>query len=561
MQMKSLIQLGASPFRRHLLFFAATIATFLLIGYNFGVFDEGMHIPFLKFMADPSLYHGDAMMGLQSIYYSYFWYAFTSIWRSGWLEPVLFIVHFATIYLSFWAIWELCETLFHNSLTSLLSMLIFIFPHFSFTGFPIFEFAPLSRTFVLPFLLIAVNQFFKGRIPLAFFISGLMYNLHVVSVNFILAMFGLACLLEFRRIGLKKILLGAVLFILAALPVLIWKAKGSPVDLSLRPEWVDFLNLTLFRHIFAMIGTYPGTWLVTFGGFSAIALFFVALHAEDVSGTTLTARNFMLAGIIVVLVNMLTVNFLPVTLIIQSQITRIGLWILILSYLYFANYLVRLYETRRLPQGAFYTLLLICVLSPTPILVLFVWLVLHFTRHEKVVTWLAFLSAAGVLVVYFFVWSLGFWNPGIYIYGQVTPWVQVQDWARGNTPKDARFVTPPEKWGVQESDWRVHSERASVATLSELLVAAFQPGYEIEWKSRFELVAPGALAHFNGDYFSNVSATKQAYYSLTSTDLLAVACRLNAQYIVSEKPHLLPLALVYQNAEFVVYDVHEVLCK
>jgi len=269
----------------------------------------------------------------------------------------------------------------------------------------------------------------------------------------------------------------------------------------------------------------------------------------------------MFAGIIVVLVNMLTVNFLPVTLIIQSQITRIGLWILILSYLYFADYLVRLYEARSLSPHAFYILLLTCVLSPTPILVLFVWLVLHFTRHEKVVTWLALLSAAGVLVVYFFVWSLGFWNPGIYIYGQVTPWVQVQDWARVNTARDARFITPPEKWGVQESDWRVHSERASVVTLSELLVAAFQPGYEIEWKSRFELVAPGALAHFNGDYFSNVIATKQAYYSLTSADLLKAACRLNAQYIVSEKPHLLPLTLAYQNTEFVVYDLREVLCK
>ena len=544
-----------------MLFLAATVATFLFIGYHFGVFDEGMHIPFLKFMANPSLYPGDAMLSLYNVYYSYFWYAFIPFLRLGWLEPALFIVHFASIYLSFWALWELTDTLFHNPLTSLLSMLAFIVPHFSFTGFPIFEFAPLSRTFVLPFLLIAVNQFFKGRIPLAFFIAGLMYNIHVVSVNFILAMFGLACLLEFRRIGIRRIVLGAALFILAALPVLLWKSKGSPLDLTLRPEWVAFLNLTLFRHIFAMLGTYPGTWLVTLGGLSSIALFFIALRAEPASETRLTARNFILAGILVVLVNVITVNFLPVTIIIQNQITRIGLWIMILAYLYFASYLVRLYEAHSLSPRAFAILLATFVLSPSPVLVLLVWWGVRSPRKAAVINTLGALAALAILTVYVVVWNLGFWNPGIYLYGQNTPWVQVQDWARAHTPKEARFITPPEKWGVQESDWRVHSERPSAATLSELLVAAFQPGYEIEWKTRFELVAPGALAHFNGDYFSNVAFTRDAYYSLSVNDLLKVACRLNAQYIVSEKPHLHDLPLVYENDGFVVYDVRGMGCK
>lgn len=481
--------------------------------------------------------------------------------RIGWLEPALFIVHFASIYLSFWAIWELSETLFHNRLTSLLCMLAFIVPHFSFTGFPIFEFAPLSRTVVLPFLLIAVNQFFRGRIPLAFFIAGLMFNIHVVSVNFILAMFGLDCLLEFRRIGVRKIALGIVLFILAALPVLVWKSTGSPLDLSLRPAWVDFLNLTLFRHIFAMLGNNPGTWVVTFGGFSSMVLFFIALRAEPSNATKPTARNFMLAGMIVVLANIITVNFLPVTIIIQSQITRIGLWIMILAYLYFSSYLVRLYEARNLSPRAFYILLAAFVFCPTPILVLFLWWAVRTWRKVSVLNTLAALTVITIVAAYVIVWELGFWNPGIYPYGQNTAWVQVQDWAQVNTPKDARFITPPEKWAVQESDWRVHSERSSAATLSELAVAAFQPGYEMAWKPRFELVAPGALAHFNGDYFSNIAFTKQAYASLSTADLLKAACSLKAQYIVREKPFVHALPKAYENDGFVVYDVQGISCK
>ena len=185
-----------------------------------------------------------------------------------------------------------------------------------------------------------------------------MYNIHVVSVNFILAMFGLACVLEFSRIGFRKILPGIAIFILAALPVLLWKASGDPVDLSLRPDWVVFLNLTLFRHIFAMWGTYPGTWAIVFGGLSAIALFFIAFtgrtftasHDGEENKIFLRARIFIWAGIIVVAVNVITVNWLQITIIIQSQIARMGLWILILAYVFFADFLAKLILKRSIPQ-------------------------------------------------------------------------------------------------------------------------------------------------------------------------------------------------------------------
>jgi hypothetical protein len=558
------LQLGASALKRHLLFLVATVCTVLFVGYQFGTFDEAMHIPFLKDMANPALYPGDKMLALHNIYYSYFWLFFIPFLRLGWLELVLFAVHIVSIYLSFWAIWELSETLFHNHLTSLIGVIAFIVPHFSFVGFPVFEFAPLSRTVVLPFLLVAMNQFIKGRVILAFFIAGLMYNIHVVSVNFILAMFGLACLLEFSRIGLRKILPGIAVFIMAALPVLLWKVGGDPVDLSLRPTWVAFLNLTLFRHIFAMVGTYPGTWGIILSGLSALALFFIGsgtVPKADLPQSAITLRNFIYAGIIVLAVNVITVNWLPVTIIIQSQIARIGLWTLILSYLCFANFLARLYKEKTLLLSAFWLLVITFIVSPTPILPLLIWLLVRNVKNEKVIKTAAVATALTFLASCVLFLALGFWHPGIYIYGENSPWVDVQDWARENTPISARFITPPEKWGVQESDWRVHSERASAVTLSELLVAAFQPGYEIEWAPRFELLAPGALQRFNGDYFWNVKVTRQAYTSLSTEQLISASCQFDTQYIVREKPSQHPLPLAYENSAFVVYDVSQRDCK
>lgn len=550
-------KLQHSRLARHLLFLFATVATLLFIGYNFGTFDEAMHIPFLKSDAYPEMYDGDAMIGLHSIYYSYFWHFFVPVLRAGWLEPALFVLHLATIYLSFWAFWELSQTLFKNTLASLLAVLGFIVPHFGFSGFPVFEFAPLSRTFVLPFLLIAINQFLKGRVPLAFLMVGLMYNIHVVSVNFVLAMFGLACLLEFKRIGIKNLALSAALFLASAAPVLLWKMGGDPVDFSLRPEWVDFLNQTLFFHLFAMFSpTYPGTWPIVLGGVSTLFLFFAVLPYADLPQPMLTSRNFVYAGIIVVLVHVLAVYALPVTILIQSQIVRIGLWILIFAYLFFANFLAKIYQNKQYERPVFLFLAGTFLFSPTPLLLLAAWAAVKWLRRPLALKLAMAVMPVLVVASCFTVWYLGFWNPGgLYLYGQPTPWVDVQRYARENTPADARFITPPEKWGPQESDWRVHSERASVGTLSEILVAAFQPGYESEWKTRFELVAPGALEKFDGDYFDNVRLTREAYYSLSTQDLLHVACELNAHYAVIEKPNEHPLPVAYENSQFWVYSV------
>lgn len=554
-------QLRLSKRKRHLLYLFLTTCTILLIGYQFGTFDEAMHIPFLKDLANPALYPGDKMMDLHSIYYSYFWYFFIPFYNIGLLEPALFIVHLFTIYLSFWAIWDLSDTIFHDPLTSLISTIAIVMPHFSFVGFPIFEFAPLSRTFVLPFLLIAMNQFLKGRIILAFFIAGLMYNLHVVSVNFILVMFGLACLLEFNRIGVKKIILSGIVFLAAALPVLAWKAGQDPIDFSLRPEWVAFLNLTLFRHIFAMVGTYPATWLIVLSGLCALGLFFIADKVTAPVSTSRTIRIFIWAGIIVMSVNVITVNWLPVTIIIQSQIARVGLWTLILAYIYFANLLSKLYKENNIPRNSYWFLFSTYILSPLPIIPFCIWFFTKYIQNNKIIKTIQLITVAAIAVCIVTFLYLGFWHPGIYIYGENTPWIDVQRWARGNTTIDSKFITPPEKWGVQEPDWRVHSERGSAGTLSELLVAAFQPGYEIEWKQRFNLLAPGALEKFNGDYFWNVDSTRKAYQSLTEQQLKYAACELKSQYIVHEKPVNMKMPVAYENSSFIVYNVKDIPCN
>jgi hypothetical protein len=253
-------------------------------------------------------------------------------------------------------------------------------------------------------------------------------------------------------------------------------------------------------------------------------------------------------------VQAVTAQWYPITLLVQAQIIRAGFFVLIFGYLYFAHYLARRYQSKGASELDLSVLGAAFVVSPLPIVPVGIWIWQRFVGS----VWWRF-HAAWVAVTLSFVTSLGLayhyalWSPGIHIYAHRTPWYDVQLWARDHTPKEALFITPPHLWSFYDSEWRVFSERSTVATHSELLEAAFVPDYVDYWRPRFEAVAPGALDHFAGDFFANQETTAEAFYSLADDDLLRVAHTYGAAYLVVEKPHLRPWTVLYANSDFVVY--------
>ena len=154
---------------QYLLFSIASFITILFMGYYFGTFDQSSHIPYLKKFAYPSLFPNDKFFDIRFFHYSFFWFIFIPFYRMGILEISMFITHFLATFLTFWAIWNLAKTLFKNPVASFLAIIVFIFPHIGFAEAPIFEFSLLNRTFVLPFLLIAINLYLNKKYTYAFF--------------------------------------------------------------------------------------------------------------------------------------------------------------------------------------------------------------------------------------------------------------------------------------------------------------------------------------------------------------------------------------------------------
>ncbi len=554
-------RLQRNAWERHLLFWLATLGSLLIMGYYFGTFDQFVHIPFLKKYADPTLFPNDPFLELRRENYSYFWLAFGPLWRLGLLEPVMLGVHVLATYLTFWGLWELSLTLFGNPLAALLSTVAFVIPHLGFAGFPVFEFSLLNRTFALPFAVGALLLYLRGRPLRAFFLLGVLYNVHVITVNFVVGMLVADALLRLREGGWRRLALGLPLFALGAAPVLVWRLTSPALRAELNPEWFEVVARGSLYNLFFLIAPYLHILFVTFSGLSTLALYFLARRSAPSPDHERTVLHFHLAISLILTVQAVTALVYPVTILNQLQIIRAGLWANVFGYLYFGHLLARRWEARADSRADWGVLAATYIGSPLPFVPL---ITLGLQTGLRAWRWRNLAAGAVSIGVLAFAMTivipLNLWQPGFYPYGPRTAWEAIQLCARDNTPKDALFVTPPEKWWLYYSDWRTFSERSTVVTHSELLMIALAPGYYDAWKARFEQLVPGVLEQFAGDFFANQRLTRDAYNARPPEALIAFAQRYQAQYIVMEQPHTLPLAEAawacnQANPEYRVYVV------
>jgi hypothetical protein len=538
------------------IFFAfVSLITIFLMGYYFGTFDQASHIPYLKKYADPSFFPNDKFFDMRFFHYSFFWLFFIPFYRLGILEITMFIVHFLTTFFAFWSIWNLAKTLFKNSVAPFLAVIAFIVPHIGFAGFPIFEFSLLNRTFAFPFLLIAINLYLNKKYIYAFLILGLIYNIHVVSVNFIMAMFLFDSLIRIKEIGVKNILIRSIVFFLFASPVLLWKFGNSHVDIGLDREWFYIINNSLLTHIFTLLTTNLLINYLILNGIATIIIFFLVLPSVK-SKNDLIVRNFVFAALIILIAQLISGTWLPLTVIVQAQIIRVGVFITFFAYLFFSGYISKLISSKKIENNKIDLLIFALLFSISPLISLIVLLLYKNINNGYFVKIIKYLIFLVFLITIIILKTMDIWRPGINIGPIKDNDYDIQIWAKNNTTKGTIFITPPALWWFYNLEWRVISERSTVSTLSELLEAAFSPSYIKYWQPRFEDVAPGALSQFSSDAFKNINITKKAYNSLSEKDILKISKKYGAEYFVSEKTHLYQLPVIYQNIKYIIYKIY-----
>jgi hypothetical protein len=382
-----------------------------------------------------------------------------------------------------------------------------------------------------------------------------MYNLNLLMTNFVVAMLLFASLVEWRRLGWRSLLTQIGVFLLAASPVLLWKiSQGSHLDWSLRPEWLSTFTRGTIYTIFYLFSFNPPSILLTLGGVCALILFGIARKTIPARAHQQALTSMLLAAVLILLVETVTTLWLPITWIVQLQIARVGLFILIFSYVSYAGAVVQLWRKGSLPGAN--ALLMIGSLwgGLTPLFPMAGWLA---ARWLKRMSWAIALAGSAVCLMAAILFGLTtpFWGPGIHVYAETTPWIDVQKWARDHTPKEAVFLTPPQNFGIYSPDWRVYSERSTVVEIVDLLEIALKPEYYETWKARFNTLLPGLLERFAGNLFANQEMIENAYNHLPGATLLQVACTYRADYLVFDKAYRQDFPVLYENEKYTVYDL------
>jgi len=325
---------------------------------------------------------------------------------------------------------------------------------------------------------------------------------------------------------------------------------GNGIDLTLRPEMLDLASRGLLFTVYFPFALIPHVIGNLVAGIGTVLAFVIGYRHLPLCPRHQTVRNFTYGIAIVIGAGLVTAYFLPVTILIQMQLLRIGVFllysgcsILLISWsvnmrrpTVFSGFLAAWikFHSADFPSGCHPDR----VSSP--------WF-----EEDKPKPSLADPFGAGVrsrhtghfpanepLVPWF-----------LYIRPE-SDWRDVQEWAKANTPVNAKFITPPHIFWHYTPDWRVFSERGSIATAPEMMEIPFDPAFESSFRSRFEAVAPGAIDQFNGNYMQTLEITEQAYYTNTTDDFMEIGCQYSADYLVVESEHPYNLDLVYQNQEF-----------
>jgi hypothetical protein len=364
-------------------------------------------------------------------------------------------------------------------------------------------------------------------------------------------------LVEVRRIGFARLFQSAMAFLIGAAPIL-WLLLNhpQPVDWGLRPEWLSTIARGVLTQVLYPFAAIPFVLLLTLSGFSAVGLLLIARRTAPSSAVQRTVNLMLITAGVIFAVGTLSAQFLPLTVLVEMQLNRVSLFILIFAYLHFARYLAREFRAQSLHSSSFTLLAGTFVTNPLAIFPLGIWGWLRWLKPRHLNWGVAAGSMAGIfgLCITIAV-SMGVWQPGIHIFPPQTDWVDAQEWARQNTPRNAVFITPPEKGSLYEAEWRVFSERSSVVSMYDLFEIALRPGYLDTWRERFDRLAPGAEQQFDGNYFENTALASREFYSLTDQEILQAAHSFGAGFLVVEKPHSRGFPLLYENDGFLIYKL------
>ncbi|MBN2489651.1 MAG: hypothetical protein JXQ29_02235 [Planctomycetes bacterium] len=225
-------------------------------GYVFGTRDHAIHLAYIERMVDPGFLAGDPLLEVAAHHPSFFFAALAGLSRLVPLEALYFAGHVLSVFAMILGLRALARRLWDGPAGEWAAAVAVAgaFVHRYVAGsIENLDAMFLPRVASLGPLLWALELGVRGRFGRAFALTGAVFLVHAPTAAHTAFVLWVGCAFG-GRANLRHCLLGPVLFLAAASPLLFWMAvHGGPEVPSPAPvEWVQSLKLHHAFHHFAI---------------------------------------------------------------------------------------------------------------------------------------------------------------------------------------------------------------------------------------------------------------------------------------------------------------------
>ena len=451
-----------------------------------------------------------------------------------------------------------------------------------------------------PLLAWSLVFFVCRRFSLSLFLAGCAWNFHPMCTVFLLFTYVVYWVFNLREIPLKTIIISAVAFTVAALPILMRAFAYTGNTGEVHDLWFKGVYWGAWYTCNPL--TWPAGWIVRAGLFWLV--FMISLFQILDRDIRRTVGVLVFGVVLLCVIGTVFADLYPVPFVIRLSLWRSTLIYLLLALPCIAHVLVQLWYRGwghrffvvvtvaiisgyveglnffYMPAVILFLLLAVCTRPLFRLLPMFERRVL-FPAGAALLATLAVQAVRGAVVVptaLFFagmllfmlaaervplfslerakVWVLpatlvllvdvcvlwGTGGPSVYYHGKVRgkidPWADIQMAAKKYSTKDDLFIIPP-----YLNDFGIYSQRATIGDWPEGgNIIYLDARFAREWFDRMHDI--GWRERFGA---------KTGYTALSTAAVRRAARKYGASFVVTEKPKKFDLLKLYENQKFILY--------
>jgi len=535
--------------------------------YEFAVNDHTYKIPLLITAFDDTLYARDITINVEKAHYiSYFYLLGYPLMKAAGLEIAFFIIYALTQTLFYLSIYLIAVRLSNEKIVGLMAVLLLMFARPALGGIATFDSIVEERAVAFSLLLLAIYLLIARQYWLAGLVSACAASIHLitaVNVGLFIAMFFAARLMfrDLRKESLRGCLCYFPLLFLGALPVIVKKMLGEQkgdIFQRIDPDWLRMILQRSSPHFLPNYQEFRFMLLLA----CVVFVLFLASRLLKKSSNPEALILYGAAFVTMLLGFALAVYFVdvdPILLGLQLSFLRASELFVVLSYVMLAVLMFRLFSFNKVILFlVFFLAVFFCFRQFEPAYhrnllagACIIVLIVEIARRK----WPR-LSAAhprygiGEAVILMVLFALLLVRNGTDI--QVNnPFkadqndnIDAQLWLAEHSDKNALVMVPP-----NEKDFRIHSKRSTLGSWKDWTFNCLDREFAFAMHEHLRDLAnldKLLLRHDQG---------KAYYQSLKDDELLRIAHKYHADYIVSEKRNSTLLRPVYENAKYVIFQV------